>query len=60
LPDLEASDRSGDGRWVLEFNYAYSPFCARAERHECPLVPTESWPEVPVEAGSRKQMVFPS
>ncbi|AFK18757.1 DUF1684 domain-containing protein [Haloferax mediterranei ATCC 33500] len=49
--DLEASDRTDDGRWVLDFNYAYNPFCAYSPRYECPLVPMENWLQVRIEAG---------
>ncbi|WP_411962950.1 DUF1684 domain-containing protein [Haloferax sp. YSMS24] len=49
--DIEAEDRTDDGRWVLDFNYAYSPFCAYSPRYECPLVPMENWLPVRIEAG---------
>lgn len=51
--DLEAEDRTDDGRWVLDFNYAYSPFCAYSPRYECPLVPMENWLPVRIEAGEK-------
>ncbi|SEK53512.1 DUF1684 domain-containing protein [Haloferax larsenii] len=49
--DLEAADRTDDGQWVLDFNYAYNPFCAYSPQYECPLVPMENWLEVRIEAG---------
>ncbi|KTG15865.1 DUF1684 domain-containing protein [Haloferax profundi] len=49
--DLEADDRTEDGQWVLDFNYAYNPFCAYSPRYECPLVPMENWLQVSIEAG---------
>ncbi|POG54489.1 DUF1684 domain-containing protein [Haloferax marisrubri] len=51
--DLEAADRTDDGRWVVDFNYAYNPFCAYSPRYECPLVPMENWLDVRVEAGEK-------
>lgn len=51
--DLEdPDDREGDA-WVLDFNYAYNPFCAYNEQYECPLVPMENWLEVPIRAGEK-------
>jgi len=37
----------------LDFNLAYSPFCAYSETFSCPLAPEENWLEVAVEAGER-------
>ncbi|ELZ85634.1 hypothetical protein C453_07453 [Haloferax elongans ATCC BAA-1513] len=51
--DLEAADRTNDGQWVLDFNYAYNPFCAYSPQYECPLVPMENWLEVRIEAGEK-------
>ncbi|ADQ67786.1 hypothetical protein C499_17314 [Halogeometricum borinquense DSM 11551] len=51
--DLEdPDDREGDA-WVLDFNYAYNPFCAYNEQYECPLVPMENWLNVPIRAGEK-------
>lgn len=41
------------GLWELDFNYAYSPFCAYSPMYECPLVPLENWLRVRVEAGEK-------
>lgn len=51
--DLEADHHRVDGRWVVDFNRAYNPTCAYNEAYECPLVPTENWLDVAVEAGER-------
>lgn len=40
-----------DGRLVLDFNFAYNPSCAYDPRWACPLAPTGSVLDVPVEAG---------
>jgi len=43
-----------DGAEVpLDFNLAYSPFCAYSDAYECPLPPRENWLEVAVAAGER-------
>lgn len=51
--DLEGDDRLDDGRWVLDFNRAYSPFCAFDDSYECPLIPRENWLDVPIRAGEK-------
>ncbi len=49
---LEA-DLLPDGRVLLDFNYAYAPFCAYSPRYRCPLPPAENRLTVPVYAGER-------
>lgn len=51
--DLEAETHRQDGRWVLDFNAAYNPYCAYDDAYECPLVPMENWLDVRVEAGEK-------
>lgn len=46
--DLE---QNSDGTITIDFNYAYSPFCAYNEAYSCPLPPFENWLSVPIEAG---------
>ena len=38
---------------TLDFNLAYSPFCAFSETFACPLPPEENWLEVVVPAGEK-------
>ena len=38
---------------LLDFNYAYHPFCAYSERYRCPLPPTENALAVPIYAGEK-------
>ena len=38
---------------ALDFNLAYSPFCAFSDTFSCPLPPEENWLEVVVPAGER-------
>lgn len=49
---LEAVARGG--RYLVDFNRAYNPFCAYNEHFTCPLVPRENWLKVPVKAGEKK------
>jgi uncharacterized protein (DUF1684 family) len=37
----------------VDFNLAYSPFCAYSDAYECPLPPRENWLEVAIPAGER-------
>ncbi|SDR30521.1 DUF1684 domain-containing protein [Natronobacterium texcoconense] len=50
-----ASDRElADGdELVVDFNLAYTPFCAYSETFDCPLPPEENWLEVTIPAGER-------
>ncbi len=53
--DLESKRHYiGDGRWILDFNEAYNPFCAYSKAYSCPLTPPENWLEVPIRAGEKK------
>ncbi|UIO99476.1 DUF1684 domain-containing protein [Halobaculum sp. CBA1158] len=38
---------------TLDFNLAYTPFCAFSDAFACPLPPTENWLDVAVPAGER-------
>ena len=49
-PDRELAD--GD-RVTLDFNLAYTPFCAFSDAFSCPLPPEENWLETTVPAGER-------
>ena len=52
--DLEPErDRTAHGKWILDFNQAYSPWCAYSEAYTCPFVPVENWLEVPIYAGEK-------
>ncbi len=44
---------NGDGTAVIDFNYAYAPFCAYSEQYSCALPPAENWLTVPIHAGER-------
>ena len=41
------------GRVVVDFNYAYNPYCAYNHQWSCPLPPVENWLAVPIRAGEK-------
>lgn len=46
-------DRTVNGKWVLDFNKAYNPWCAYSENYSCPFVAPENWLKVPILAGEK-------
>ena len=42
-----------DGRVVLDFNYAYNPYCAYNDDWSCPLPPPENRLDVAIRAGEK-------
>ncbi len=53
--DLEPGrHRTTEGKWVLDFNEAYNPWCVYSEEYTCPLVPLENYLEAPIRAGEKK------
>ncbi len=48
----EVQERA-DGQVVLDFNYAYNPYCAYNEHWSCPLTPFENRLRVPIRAGEK-------
>ncbi len=52
--DLEpGSHLTEDGRWIVDFNQAYNPWCAYSEAYVCPFVPPENWLAVAIRAGEK-------
>ncbi|MCD6391664.1 MAG: DUF1684 domain-containing protein [Dehalococcoidia bacterium] len=52
--DLDPNkDQTPEGKWILDFNRAYNPWCGYSENYTCPLVPSENRLEVPIYAGER-------
>jgi uncharacterized protein (DUF1684 family) len=43
-----------DDKYVLDFNYAYNPYCAYNDGYVCPLPPKENWLTVAIRAGEKK------
>ncbi|MBM3140522.1 MAG: DUF1684 domain-containing protein [Chloroflexi bacterium] len=42
-----------DGRLLVDFNYAYNPYCAFNDLYSCPIPPAENCLQVPIRAGER-------
>jgi len=40
--------------YVVDFNYAYNPYCAYSDDYACPLPPKENWLSVAIRAGEKK------
>ena len=52
--DLEPErGRTPEGKWILDFNRAYNPWCVYSEDYTCPFVPTENWLQVAICAGEK-------
>ncbi|MCL4252916.1 MAG: DUF1684 domain-containing protein [Anaerolineae bacterium] len=45
--------RLPDGRFVVDFNTAYNPYCAYNDRYDCPLTPAENRVTVAILAGEK-------
>jgi uncharacterized protein len=43
----------GKGRFLVDFNLAYNPYCAYNESWSCPLTPFENRLKVPIQAGEK-------
>ena len=44
----------GDGRILVDFNYAYNPYCAYNPHWNCPIPPAENRLSVRIEAGEKE------
>jgi uncharacterized protein (DUF1684 family) len=42
---------AAEGRLLVDFNYAYNPYCAYNEHWSCPIPPPENHLRVPIRAG---------
>ncbi len=51
--DLDEGHLTRDGKWMLDFNLAYNPWCAYSMDYVCPYVPPENWLKVPIRAGEK-------
>ena len=43
----------GNGQFLIDFNYAYNPYCAYNEQWSCPFPPAENRVKVPIRAGEK-------
>lgn len=41
------------GRFLVDFNYAYNPYCAYNEAWSCPITPAENRLKAPIRAGEK-------
>lgn len=48
------AEPDGDGRWILDLNRAYNPYCAYNDAWRCPLPPVENWLDAQVRAGEQR------
>ena len=44
----------GSGEFLIDFNYAYNPYCAYNDKWSCPIPPKENRLKVRIEAGEKK------
>jgi uncharacterized protein (DUF1684 family) len=42
-----------DGKFLVDFNLAYNPYCAYNENWSCPITPAENRLKVPIRAGEK-------
>ncbi len=43
----------GGGKFLVDFNLAYNPYCAYNENFSCPITPRENRLKVPIRAGEK-------
>jgi uncharacterized protein (DUF1684 family) len=56
--DLEPeSHLTAGGKWIVDFNVAYNPWCAYSEAYACPFVAPENWLEASVLAGEKNYIL---
>jgi uncharacterized protein (DUF1684 family) len=52
--DLEPEvHRTPEGRWILDFNEAYNPWCEYSDNFVCPHAPSQNWLRASVRAGEK-------
>jgi len=44
---------AGKGKYLVDFNYAYNPYCAYNEAWSCPITPAENRLKAPIRAGEK-------
>ena len=47
-------EQEPDGKFLIDFNMAYNPYCAYNEAWSCPIPPKENRLNVKIEAGEKK------
>ena len=51
LRGISISKKTDEDNYVIDFHYAYNPYCAYSDDYICPLPPKENWLEVRIVAG---------
>ena len=46
-------EKLGNGKFHIDFNLAYNPYCAYNDQWSCPLTPFENHLKVPIRAGEK-------
>ncbi len=46
-------EQLGNGKFLVDFNLAYNPYCAYNEMWSCPIPPAENQVSVPIRAGEK-------
>jgi uncharacterized protein (DUF1684 family) len=46
-------EQLSDGKFLVDFNLAYNPYCAYNEKWSCPLTPFENRLKLPIRAGEK-------
>ncbi len=52
-------ERIDNDSLFLDFNYAYSPYCAYNDRYDCPIPPAENRLPIPIRAGEKQFPLHP-
>ena len=56
--DLEiGKHQTSEGKWILDFNDAYNPWCSYSKNYACPFTPPENWLKVPIYAGEKNYKI---
>jgi len=50
--DLRIGDIQ-EGKVILDFNYAYNPYCAYNHKYSCPIPPADNFLDADIEAGAK-------
>lgn len=45
------------GKWIVDFNLAYNPFCAYSPHYVCPFIPPENWLKTEIKAGEKNYLL---
>lgn len=51
---LDITKPAKGGKWILDFNKCYNPYCAYSYKYSCPIPPEENHLEIEIKAGIRK------